>query len=63
MNDVTTPAVTTAVTGIDTFFYDVSQYENETSGFFSSISEAVNVVITAIQNCFKYFQFVGNAVT
>lgn len=50
------PAVTEAVTNaIDVFMYDVSQYNNNSAGFFDSVAKYANNIIHSIKSFESYF--------
>lgn len=52
--------VTTAVeNGLETFFYDVSEYNNHSANFLNSAAHFLNNIIDAVKSCFKYFQYIG----
>ena len=49
------PAVTDVTNGIEVFFYDVSQYNTNSAGFFDSVAKYVNNIIDAIKSTENYF--------
>ena len=53
------PAVTEAVTNaVEVFMYDVSQYNNNSAGFFDSVAKYANNIIHSIKSFESYFVWI-----
>ena len=52
------PALTDVTNGIEVFFYDVSQYNNNSATFWNSVSRFCNNIIQSVKSCEKYFSWV-----
>lgn len=51
-------AVTDITNGIEIFFYDVSEYNNNSATFWDSVSRFANNIIHSVASCKQYFVWV-----
>lgn len=52
------PALTDVTNGIEVFFYDVAQSNDNQATFFDSVARYANNIIDAIASCEKYFVWI-----
>lgn len=52
------PALTDVTNGIEVFFYDVAQANDNQATFFDSVANYANNIIDAIASCQKYFVWI-----
>ena len=54
------PALTDTTNGIEVFFYDVAQANENQATFFDSVARYANNIIDAIASTEKYFEWVSD---